>query len=282
MSLRAMLDPPRRRAASMVAAGALDPTGASGLTAALSGVSALGVHGFPVATAVRDLTPLPQRLVVDALHAALAAGPVDAVLLGDPGRAGHAHAMAEVLEAFGPWVVDPDLADAHGEPRHARDVADAVRSVWLPHTEVLVVDAFEAAILTGRPVYDRAGMREAGKRLFDTGARWIVLTSGAIEGHAIDLAYDGADFIEFGADRRREPDLVAAGAVFAGALAAALATGREVLPAVELAKATVTAAIDAAALVGDTMRASPLAPALRAMDVELTPIELPPPPDETD
>jgi hydroxymethylpyrimidine/phosphomethylpyrimidine kinase len=266
-----------RRAACVPLLGALDPRGHAGLTAALAGVIGGGAQGLPVATAVRDLTALPERLVLDGLRGALAEAPVDAVLLGDPGAARLARAVAEPLGAHGPWIVDPELCDAHGEPRYGRDVFDAVRDAWLPHAEVLVVDAHEAGRFVGRPVEDLAGLREAGKRLFDAGVTWVVLTGGALEGHAIDLAYDGRDFTEFGADRRRRPRLAGAGAAFAGHLTARRAAGDAVLVAVEAAKAAVTAAIDEALEVGGATRTLPLAAALRQAGVDLTPIEVPPP-----
>ncbi len=275
-----MLPTTTRRAACVPVLGALDPRGHEGLTAALAGLTAGGAQGAPVATAVRDLTALPERLVLDALRRALADAPVDAVLLGDPGAARLAWAVAEPLSARGPWIVDPDLCDAHGEPRHDRAVFEAVRDAWLPHAEVLVVDAHEAGRFVGRPVEDLAGMREAGKRLFDAGVTWVVLTGGALEGHAVDLAYDGRDFTEFGADRRRRTGLVGAGAAFAGHLTARRAAGDAVLIAVEAAKAAIGAAIDDALEVGGAARALPLAAALRQAGVDLTPIEVPPPAPE--
>lgn len=272
---------PAPRAARALLVDALQPDGLDGAAVRLEAFAAQAVLTVLAPTAVRPLTPLPAALVFDAVGLAAASGPVDASLLADLGRAETVDGLIERLPSLplgGPTVLCAELADAHGHARHAKAMLAATRRL-VPHVDVWVVDADEIALLTGRPCDELPALREGGRRLFDLGCPQVVLTGGRLAGHAIDLVYDGRAFTEFGADRRRGDGRVGAKAVFSAGLAARLARGQALLPAVEGAKGAVTEAIDGAVHSGESQRAAALATAWQGLSVDPRPIQPPTPTD---
>ena len=138
------------------------------------------------------------------------------------------------------------MLDAHGEPR----VSDSVVAAWKAHVaplaEVIVVNAVEAERLFGRPVESRRGMLEATKRLFDLGAPFVLVTGGRLEGHPVDLLYDGTGTIEVGMDRVAGARLPHTGGVLTAALTAWMARGLTVPAALDAARPRVNAALEGA------------------------------------
>jgi hydroxymethylpyrimidine/phosphomethylpyrimidine kinase len=86
-------------------------------------------------------------------------------------------------------------------------------------------------------------MRTAAKALHDMGPGHVIVKGGHLEGKAVDLCYDGREFIQISAGRISSNNTHGTGCTFSAAIAAHLAWGREVADAVELAKRFVTGAI---------------------------------------
>lgn len=297
MSLTPPREAPRTRPALALAIDALYAEGHHGLLPALRAHAAAAVQSTAVATAIRPLTALPAKLVLDALARALRLAP-DAIGLGDPGDRDRAAALADALidalrapvgasagtaaTAPPPLICAPGAVDRHGQPRFdPRALTTLADRLWR-HAEAVVLDTAEAALLTGRPAPDLPRMREAAKRLSDHGSAWVIVTGGRAEGHAIDLAYDGNSFTEFGADRAPLARLTGTGATFAGLIVAHRARGLPLLEAVQAAKQGIVAALAHPAPIGPTHRLDPLAPAFAALGFETRPIEVPPDPPPAD
>ena len=69
----------------------------------------------------------------------------------------------------------------------------------------------------------------------------VVVKGGHLEGSAVDLLFDGRDFVEFAAERIAKKNTHGTGCIFASALVAGLAKGKTVRESVALAKKFVTA-----------------------------------------
>ncbi|MEZ4435572.1 MAG: PfkB family carbohydrate kinase [bacterium] len=271
------LTPKKTRAALALAVDALHPQGHAGLGPTLRAHAAAAVQSTAVVTAIRPLAALPARLVGDALDRAAKLAP-DAIGLGDPGDREQAAALADALAehaARAPLVCAPGAVDRRGEPRFdPAALAVLAERLWR-HADAVIVDGAEAALVTGRPAPDLPRMRDAAKRLFDRGPTWVVITGGRAEGHAVDLAYDGRDFTELGADRIALDRPTGAGATFAGLVVAGRARGRALLDALAAAKQGVGHALAHAVPVGPSDRADPLGPAFAALGLDPRPIEVP-------
>lgn len=275
MIVPGLTERPTPRGARVALVDAVHLHGLGGATARLEALAAQAVAAALVPTATWPLTPLPARLVFDGLGQAAIGGPVDAVGLGDPGRPETADGLRERLDEVlptAPRLLAAGLADAHGAPRHPRAMLDAIRRL-APHAQRWVLDADEVALLTGRPCPDGAALREGGRRLFDLGCPALLLCGGRTEGHAVDFAYDGQDFTEFGADRVKGEGLHGAKATLNGHLLAGLARGQAWLPAIEAAKGAVSDALAGAQGLEGARRAAPLAQAWRALGVDPAPIK---------
>ncbi len=272
-----------RRAPVTLVIDAVHPTGHVGLGPALRTHGALGCHPTTVVTAIRPLTPLPGRLVRDQLARALVVAP-DAIGVGDPGDQPEGLIEA-LLDARGPdrraadrpLIVAPNAVDRRRAPRFDPAHLKTMARELMPHAEAVVLDGDEAALLTGRPCPDLGRLREAARRLHDFGPRWVVVTGGRTQGHAVDLVYDGSDFTEFGSSRRAVDDQAGAGIVFAHLLIGWRARGLRLLDAVDQAKRGVGGALAHATRVGRAARVEPLGAALRALGLDPRPIAVPDP-----
>lgn len=270
---------PPRRAAVVLHVDALHPTGHVGLLAALRAHGAAAVQPSAVCTAVRPFTGLPARVVRDQLDRALTLGP-DAIGLGDPGD--HPAALAEALgdalsAAAAPLIVAPNAVDRGRRPRFEPAHLATLAERLFRHAEAVALDTDEAALLTGREIRDLPRMRDAARRIADRGSRWVIVTGGRIEGHAVDLAWNGREFTEFGADRVPVDRQAGAGAVFGALLVAHRARGLDVLAALDAAKAGVGRALAHPTPVGPAARLDPLGPAFAALGLDPRPVEVPEP-----
>jgi hydroxymethylpyrimidine/phosphomethylpyrimidine kinase len=81
--------------------------------------------------------------------------------------------------------------------------------------------------------------------LHDLGPRWVLVKGGHLDGaDAVDVLYDGKDFVELSEPRRDTPHTHGTGDTLAAATTAALARGFDMVAAVRAGKAYVTAAVD--------------------------------------
>lgn len=269
-------NPPPRRAAIALLVGASDGSGLGGVQADLRVCAAIGVRPSTVITRIRPFATLSSGLVVDQLRASFGAHPVDATKVGDVGEAESVVALADHLAELdaAPLVLDPELVDARGRPRHGDDYGVRLLERLGPLAALLVVNAEEAERLTRRAVRDAGSAREAARRLWDHAPGHVLVCGGRLDGHARDLLYDGRDFVELGADRRRVSGLRAHGATLTAAVTAHLARGVGLVAAVHAAKSLVSEAIDGAVRVGTRQLAEPLATAWQALGIDPEPIEV--------
>lgn len=271
----------KRRPAVAVLVDGFDPRGHDGLVPGLRALSSAAVQPRAVVTAIRPLTALPSRLITDQLVAALRVGPdqqPDAIGLGDPGDAERAAALVEALpepEMAPPILITPCAVDRNGEPRFDPRALHTLVERGGPRAEVLIVDTAEAALLTGRRVPDRRRAEDACRRLSDFGVGAVICTGGRLEGHAIDLVYDGRDFTEFGADRVELDHPRGAGRTFGALVLAHRARGRDLLEAVAAARRGVDRAFAHPMAVGPSQRVDPLGGMFALLNIDPRPIVVP-------
>jgi hydroxymethylpyrimidine/phosphomethylpyrimidine kinase len=238
-------------------------------------LASVSVQPAAVISGIRPFTALPEKLLRDQWDAALASGPLDACLFADLGNADRVSALAEWLHdapQLQPRVLDPDLTGPKGEARHARAMAATVANRLLDRVDLVVVDAGDLRLLTGRDIEDLADLREGARRLFDRGAKAVLATGGRLEGHPIDYLFEGRDFVEFGDDRVRRAHLVGAGATLSALLTGHIARGLGLVAAVAAAKAGVTLAIKRAQPDGETWAADALGLAFEALGLDPAPL----------
>lgn len=234
-----------------------DSGGGAGLQADLKTFLACRVHGMSAVTAVtaqhsrgvEAVHALPGSMVAAQVTAVATDIGVDATKTGMLANAEVVAAVVDVLSSgeidVGPLVVDPVCASQHGDPLLADDAVDALLSRLFPLAALVTPNLPEVKVLLGVEVRDRAGMREAAKRLFDFGSRWVLVKGGHLDADrdAVDVLYDGESFRELSAPRHPSIHTHGSGDTLAAATTAALARGLDVPAAVDAGKEFITAAV---------------------------------------
>jgi hydroxymethylpyrimidine/phosphomethylpyrimidine kinase len=233
-----------------------DSGGGAGAQCDLKTFLACGVHGMSALTAVTVQNSLgvsgfheiPADVVAAQVEAVATDIGVGATKTGMLASASIIEAVAEVVQRVdvGPFVVDPVCASQHGEPLLHPDALAAMRTLLFPLATIVTPNLPETRLLTGLDVRGRAGMSEAVRVLHAMGPRWVLVKGGYAEDdprRSVDLLFDGETEIELVADRHPSRHTHGTGDALGAATTAALASGIDVVQAVQFGKRFVTAAI---------------------------------------
>lgn len=232
-----------------------DSSGGAGIQADLKTVSALGTYGMTAITAltaqnttgVLGIVETDPEFVTLQMKACLEDLGCNAIKTGMLANAGIVEAVAATASGLGlrgiPIVVDPVMVAKGGASLLDPTATDTLKRILLPLATVVTPNLDEAGVLTGRTLHDLKEMKEAARRIHDLGAQNVVVKGGHLEGHAIDVLFDGRDFFEYLAARIETKHSHGTGCIFASAIAAGLAKGNPVRESVAVAKKFVTSAI---------------------------------------
>lgn len=231
-----------------------DPTCGAGVAADLKTFAAHNCYGVAAVTAltvqstegVRAVHATPSAVLRAELEALAEDSAVAAVKIGMLANRANAATVAEFLDQhkFAHVVLDPVSRPTAG----SAELLDAaglkfVRDELLKRASVITPNIPEAEFLTSMEVKDVAGMKAAGQKLLEMGARAVIVTGGHLE-KPVDVLCDAAGIDTFGGDHVKSPNTHGSGCTFSSALAAQLASGQQLREAAILAKAYVTKAIE--------------------------------------
>jgi hydroxymethylpyrimidine/phosphomethylpyrimidine kinase len=101
----------------------------------------------------------------------------------------------------------------------------------------------EAEALAGLSIRTPDDIREAACRILKLGAGAVLIKGGHLEGDAIDVLFDGAEWREFPAPRVATRHTHGTGCTYSAAITASLARGLPLADAVALAKRFIHEAI---------------------------------------
>ena len=231
-----------------------DPTCGAGVAADLKTFAAHNCYGVAAVTAltvqstlgVRSVQATPAATLRGQLEALAEDATIAAVKIGMLANRANASVVAEFLDKhnFAHVALDPVSRPTAGDA----ELLDAaglkfVRDDLLKRASVVTPNIPEAEFLTGMEVKDVAGMKAAGQKLLEMGARAVIVTGGHLE-KPVDVLCEGTEVETFGGDHVRSPNTHGTGCTFSSAIAAQLASGQQLREAVILAKAYVTKAIE--------------------------------------
>jgi hydroxymethylpyrimidine/phosphomethylpyrimidine kinase len=237
-----------------------DPSCGAGVAADLKTFAAHNCYGVAAITALTVQSTLGANTVhatpsatlraqLDALADDVA---IAAVKIGMLVNRANASVVADFLDAhkFVHVVLDPVARPTSG----SAELLDAaglkfVRDELLKRASVITPNMPEAEFLTGMEVKDLQGMKAAGKKLLEMGARSVIVTGGHLEKPS-DVLCEETGIEVFGGDHVRSPNTHGSGCTFSSAIAAQLAGGQQLREAVILAKAYVTKAIEKSYAIG--------------------------------
>jgi hydroxymethylpyrimidine/phosphomethylpyrimidine kinase len=237
-----------------------DPSCGAGVAADLKTFAAHNCYGVAAVTAltvqstqgVRTVHPTPAATLRAQLDALAEDMVIAGVKIGMLANRANAATVAEFLDIhkFAHVVLDPvsrptagngDLLDPQG--------LKFVRDELLKRATVITPNMAEAEFLTDMEVKNLAGMKVAGQKLLQMGARAVIVTGGHLE-RPIDVLCEGAAVETFGGEHVKSPNTHGSGCTFSSAIAAQLALGLQLRDAVILAKVYVTKAIEKSYMIG--------------------------------
>ncbi|MGH2405501.1 MAG: bifunctional hydroxymethylpyrimidine kinase/phosphomethylpyrimidine kinase, partial [bacterium] len=222
--------------------------------------SALGVFGMTAITAltaqnttgVFGVVEMAPEFVAQQIDVVVTDIGVDAAKTGMLSNAGIIEAVADRIQhhSIPNLVVDPVMIAKSGAPLLRPEAMGALRTILLPLAMVVTPNLHEAQAIAGIEIDTVERMREAARRIRDLGPHVVVVKGGHLQGDAEDIIYDGQAFTSLREARIPTHHTHGTGCIFAAAIAAELALGREVSDAIRRAKVFIGAAIRAALPIG--------------------------------
>ena len=239
-----------------------DSSGGAGIQADLKTFAALGVYGASAITAltaqntrgVNAIYDVPADFIaaqIDAIFSDLA---VDAVKIGMLSRTATIETVAAGLTRHHAKniVLDPVMVASSGDALLVREAIDALRTLLIPRALVVTPNLPEAAALTGASLArNEREMATQAREILALGPRAVLIKGGHATNfgdgdESVDLLIGEGEVVRLSAKRIATKNTHGTGCTLSSAIAAGLAQGRDLISAVQQAKAYVTAAIAAA------------------------------------
>lgn len=220
-----------------------DPCGGAGIQADIETLVSQGCHAAPVITAltvqdshnVIEFTPLNATRLITQARAVLEDMPVAAFKTGMLGSAENVTAIHSILQDYPaiPLVLDPVLASGQGTRLGEHDLADAIRTLLVPHATVVTPNTPEV-----RSLAPGADTPDAGAlALLELGADYVLVT-GTHEAtpQVVNSLYHARGRLETFTWERLPHSYHGSGCTLASAIAGLLAHGLDVFGAVHEAQ----------------------------------------------
>jgi len=240
-----------------------DSGGGAGIQADLKTFTVLGTFGTSVLTAVTAQNTLgvaavqllPPEMVKEQITAVLSDIGTHAAKTGMLGDEAIIIAVAEMMVIYQVpnLVVDPVMVSKSGHHLLLPGAKDALIKRLFPLAKVITPNLHEAGAVLNMEIRSLREMRLAAKLLYQFGSEWVVVKGGHLSGESVDLAFNGEEYFELRGTRLPYAPH-GTGCTFSAAVAAYLAGGHEVLPALQKAKAFINRAIAEALVVGKGYR----------------------------
>lgn len=231
-----------------------DSCGGAGIQADLKSFSANGVYGMSVITAItaqntqgvfgiEDISPeiikKQINVIFDDIH-------VNAIKIGMVSKIESIKAIGESLrkiKELPPIVLDPVMVSKSGFNLLSKDAKDTLIKELFPLALIITPNLPEAEEILQRKIETLEDMRESAKKLIKLGPKYVLIKGGHLEKDAMDILYDGENFIELTGERINTIHTHGTGCTLSSAIAANLAKGDSVEIAVKKAKDYITIAI---------------------------------------
>lgn len=237
-----------------------DSGGGAGIQADLKTITILDGYGMSVITAltaqntigVQAIQEIPASFVAKQIDSVLSDIGADAIKTGMLYNREIIEVVTKKIEQYGIEivVVDPVMVSKSGVYLLRKDAQKALIKRLIPLSTIITPNLFEASVITGMEVRSLEEMRKAAVRLWEMGAKNVLIKGGHLRGRAIDILYSGEDFSEFSSPKIKEKNTHGTGCTLASAIATLLARGESITEAVRKAKQFIYLAIRAGLEIG--------------------------------
>lgn len=248
------LGAPTRTPVAVTIAGS-DSSGGAGVQADLKTFAAFGVYGASVVTAltaqntrgVFAVHDAPADFIAAQIDAVFSDLHVAAIKIGMLSQKAAIEAVASGLARYGRTdaVLDPVMVSTNGDRLLAAGALDALKRLLIPQARLITPNLPEAAaLLETAPAESETQMQRQAEKLIALGARAVLIKGGhGLGSSSVDLLVSHEGAMRFEAKRIATKNTHGTGCTLSSAIAAGLARGLDLAPAIGEAKAYVTAAI---------------------------------------
>jgi hydroxymethylpyrimidine kinase/phosphomethylpyrimidine kinase len=211
-----------------------DPTGGAGLQADLSMFKALGVNGASIVSVVTaqntegvyTIHELPSGVLHSQLTTLLNDIKPDALKTGMLFTAANVKIISEIIKSYSlkNLVIDPVNVSSTGVALAGEEMMEALKNYLFPLSRVITPNINEAAALSAVNIQSHKDVKEAAVRLRGLGPESVIITGGHMKGNAVDLLFDGEEFVSI-ENEKINGEFHGTGCTFSAALTACLALG---------------------------------------------------------
>jgi hydroxymethylpyrimidine/phosphomethylpyrimidine kinase len=239
-----------------------DSGGGAGIQADLRTFAFHCVHGTSALTCVTAQNTLGVTRV-DALPAAAVVAQIQAVVEDIGVQAAKTGmllnreimtAVAQQVEALEiqNLVVDPVMVSRTGARLIDDEAVATLRNALIPKAIIVTPNRYEAQILSGLEIHTLDDMRSAAQCIYQLGAKAVLIKGGGMPEplRGVDVWFDGSQLETLATSSVHTKNNHGTGCTLSAAIAANLALGQDLLPAVKLAKDYVTTALKSALNIG--------------------------------
>lgn len=230
-----------------------DSSGGAGIQADLKTMTALGLYGMSVITALtaQNTTGVAGIFETDPEFVGLQLDSVftdivpDAVKIGMVSGKETICVIAQKLREYHAKniVLDPVMVSTSGSRLLAEDAMGMLAGELLPLSAVLTPNIPEAEILAEMRIENEVQMEEAGEKISKRYGGAVLVKGGHQISTANDVLYRNGEWIWFRGSRVDNPNTHGTGCILSSAIACGLADGKSVEDSVKLAKEYLTGAL---------------------------------------
>lgn len=230
-----------------------DSCGGAGIQADLKTMSALGVYGMSVITAVTaqntmgvfDVLEVDKNMVEAQIKCIFDDIQVDAVKIGMVSNVEIIRAIKETLLKYKAKniVVDPVMVSKSGYFLLREEAAEELKNL-IAIADVVTPNIPEAEVLTNMKIENEEDMKIAAKKISEMGARTVLVKGGHRCNDAKDIFFNGESFITLDGHRINTNNTHGTGCTLSSAIASYRAKGFALDEAVKLSKEYITEAIN--------------------------------------
>ncbi|WP_316845243.1 bifunctional hydroxymethylpyrimidine kinase/phosphomethylpyrimidine kinase [Pedobacter psychrodurus] len=235
-----------------------DSGGGAGIQADLKTFSALGCFGTSVITAVtaqntmgvRSVFGIPAAMIKDQIQAVLEDIKPVAIKIGMINRAEVVQVIEKELKAYNhsvPVILDPVMVATSGHRLIEPDTVKQLVEKLFPIVNLVTPNIDEAIILSGLGINNLDEMIAAGYKIIEKGAKAVLIKGGHLLGPTIyDVFILGNETpVVLESAYIVSKNLHGTGCTLSSAIAAEMAKGHDLLPAIKIAKHYISAALQA-------------------------------------
>lgn len=223
-----------------------DCSGGSGIEADLKTFTAHNTFGMAVVLnvvavntqRVLQIENMSKDLVKNQFDAIFEDIPPKALKTGLMGNYDNILITIEKFKQYNPKniVIDPVMFAKNGFRLISDEDFLLYKNEFITYADILTPNKLEAELLCGFEIKDEKSHKDACKKLYDMGAKGVLVKGGKYFADAVDIFYDGKDFTPIRTTRIDTTNDHGAGCTLSAAIASNLALGFDKLESVKKAK----------------------------------------------